>query len=73
MSARQAEYPIGTMARVLVVSASGYYAWRSRPASAHATADAALLRRIRTVHATSHGTYGVPRVDAELQADGTGC
>ncbi|MFC2998257.1 IS3 family transposase [Falsiroseomonas tokyonensis] len=71
MSAHQAEFPIATMARVLGVSVSGYYAWRSRPASAHDTADAALLRRIRTVHAASHGTYGAPRVHAELQAEGT--
>ena len=49
MSAHQAEFPIATMARVLGVSVSGYYAWRSRPASAHATTNAALLRRIRRV------------------------
>ena len=49
MSARQALYPIRTMARVLKVSASGYYAWRSRPASARATADADLTRHIRTI------------------------
>jgi len=71
MSAHQAEFPIAAMARVLGVSVSGYYAWRSRPASAHATSDAALLRRIRTIHAASHGTYGAPRVHAELQAEGT--
>ncbi len=28
MSAHQAEFPIATMARVLGVSPSGYYAWR---------------------------------------------
>jgi putative transposase len=62
MSAHQAIYPIRTMARVLKVSASGYYVWRSRPASARATADADLTRHIRTIHAGSHGTYGAPRV-----------
>ena len=68
MSAHQAMYPIRTMARVLKVSASGYYAWRSRPASARATADADLTRQgIRTIHAGSHGTYGAPRVHAELE------
>lgn len=70
MSANQADYPIKTMARVLRVSASGYYAWRSRPPSARATSDQDLLRRIRTIHAASRGTYGAPRVHAELQAEG---
>jgi len=70
MSAHQAMYPIRTMARVLKVSASGYYAWRSRPVSARATADADLTRHIRTIHAGSHATYGAPRVLAELKADG---
>ena len=71
MSAHQAEFPIATMARVLGVSVSGFYAWRSRPASAHATIDATLLRRIRTIQRRTqcvrpHGTYGAPRVHAEL-------
>ena len=38
----QATHPITTLCRVLGVSASGYYAWAVRPASEHATADAAL-------------------------------
>ena len=71
MSAHQAEFPIRAMARALRVSVSGYYAWRSRPASARAQTDAVLLRRIRTIYAASRGTYGAPRVHAELQVEGT--
>jgi putative transposase len=70
MRANQAIFPIATMARVLGVSTAGYYAWADRAPSARATADAELLKRIRTVHATSHGTYGAPRMHAELLADG---
>ena len=70
MSANQASFPIATMARVLGVSESGFHAWRQRPASAHAAADAALLKRVRTVHASSRETYGAPRVHAELRAGG---
>jgi putative transposase len=70
MSANQAIFPVSVMARVLGVSRAGFYAWQHRPASAHALADAALLKRIRTVHATSRDTYGAPRVHAELRAGG---
>jgi putative transposase len=70
MSANQANFPVSVMARVLGVSKAGFYAWLRRPASSHAQADAALLKRIRTVHATSRETYGAPRVHAELRADG---
>ena len=70
MSAHQAVFPMAAMARVLGVSKAGYYAWSSRSPSARAKADAALLKRIRTVHVTSRETYGAPRIHAELQAGG---
>jgi putative transposase len=70
MSANQANFPVSVMARVLGVSKAGFYAWLRRPASTHAQADAALLKRIRTVHATSRETYGAPRVHAELRVEG---
>jgi transposase InsO family protein len=53
--------------RVLRVSTSGYYEWRGRAPSLRAVADAALTVRIKEIHATSRGTYGVPRVHAELR------
>src|SRR5260370_16429962 len=70
MSAHQAVFPIATMARVLGVSKAGYYAWRRRSPSARAVADRVLMKRIRTIHVTSHETYGVPRMHAELRAAG---
>ncbi len=59
------------MARVLGVSESGYHAWRGRVASARAIEDKMLLKRVRTVHATSRETYGSPRIHAELRATGS--
>src|SRR4029077_20917847 len=70
MSANQACFPIAAMARVRGVSKAGYYAWLQRPPSARATADAALLKRIKTVHASSRQTYGAPRVHADLRGHG---
>jgi putative transposase len=61
------------MCRVLGVSPSGYYAWRTRPPSARAQADQALLDRISVIHAQSRHTYGAPRIHAELQEMGVRC
>lgn len=64
-------YPLALMCRVLGVSRSGFYASqaRCRP-TAHEARDAELLLGIRTIHATSRGTYGSPRVHAQLRRDG---
>ena len=67
------EFPVRRMCQVLGVSPSGYYAWGQRPLSPRAQANAALLTRIRLVHAQSRQTYGSPRVHAELQAQGVPC
>ena len=67
MSANQAMYPIATQCRVLGVSPSGYYAWCARGVSRRSQADERLLGRIRGIHTKSHGTYGAPRVHAELR------
>ena len=64
-------YPIATMCRLLGVSASGYYTWQRRVPSVRAQGDALLLERIRGIHAGSRGTYGAPRIHAELMAEGT--
>ena len=66
IAAEEANHPISRLCRVLGVSRSGFYGWRSRPPSARAEADAALTKTIRRVHAGSRGTYGAPRVHAEL-------
>ena len=58
------------MCGVLGVSPSGYYAWRSRGRCARARRDEELRKAIRAIHEDSRGTYGVPRVHAELAAQG---
>jgi putative transposase len=68
--AHQGTHRVAIVCRVLGVSASGYYAWQFRPRSARAQADQALLERIRTIHDRSRGTYGAPRIHAELAAEG---
>jgi putative transposase len=57
------------MCRMLGVSPSGYYAWRTEPVSARARSDAELTDKIAEIHSGSHGTYGSPRVHAELRLE----
>jgi putative transposase len=64
-------YAVVTMCRVLEVSASGYYAWQSRSPSKRSMNDAVLQGEIEAIHRRSRATYGVPRVHAELRAEGT--
>ena len=64
--AEKANHHVATMCRVLGVSTSGYYAFRNRPPSARAVRDAQLAEKIEAIHTESRGTYGAPRVHAEL-------
>jgi len=66
VSAHQAIYPVKTMCHVLEVSSSGYYAWRKRQPSQRTQADQRLRQQIREIHKKSKGTYGAPRIHAEL-------
>ncbi len=71
MSENQAMHAVATMCRVLEVSASGYYAWKSRMPSKRLMDDGVLQAEIEAIHRRSRSTYGVPRVHAELRAEGT--
>lgn len=62
-------YPTRLLCRLLQVSPSGYYAWRTRPTSAHAKRDEQLRVQIAAIHKSSRGTYGSPRVHRALRGD----
>ena len=70
MRANQARFPVAKVARLLGVSPSGYYAWQDRELSPRQQYDAVLKTCIGNIHHRSRGTYGAPRIHAELAADG---
>uniref|UniRef100_UPI003EC0E09B IS3 family transposase n=1 Tax=Streptomyces sp. 1222.5 TaxID=1881026 RepID=UPI003EC0E09B len=65
----QRRYGVKRLCRILGIARSSFYYWRaSAPArAARQAADATLAARIRQVHQDSDGTYGVPRITAELR------
>jgi putative transposase len=61
---------VNLLCRVLRVSRSGFYAWLNRAPSQRRQRALTLIGRIRSSHAASRGTYGSPRVTADLNAQG---
>ncbi len=58
--------PVQVACRVLQVSESGYYAWRSRAPSQRAIRHVWLTDLIREVHVASRSTYGARQVHTGL-------
>jgi putative transposase len=71
MSNQAAQYSVATMSGVLGVSRSGFYAWAQRGRSQRARQDSVLGDGIQRIHKYSRGTYGAPRIHAELASEGT--
>ena len=57
---------VAIMCHILGVSTSGYYRWSRSGPCLRSRRDLELTQRIRQVHVASRGTYGSPRVHAEL-------
>ncbi|ANZ13660.1 transposase [Streptomyces noursei ATCC 11455] len=68
----QRRYGVKRLCTILGIARSSFYYWRRTAAdrAARAAADARLAVRIRAVHRESDGTYGVPRITAELREAG---
>jgi transposase InsO family protein len=65
-------YGVKRLCQILGIARSSFYYWKATAAAraARAAADAALAVRIRAVQAAHDGTYGAPRITAELNDSG---
>lgn len=70
IDAEKADHAVIDMCLWLDVSRSGYYEWRSRPASATAARRERLRLMIEAVFTANHQTYGYRRVHAVLARSG---
>jgi putative transposase len=67
------EFPLTRMCKVLKVSRSRYYAWRTRPVSEQEMANRELAKKPEAVYNESDGTYSSPRIHSELTVQGVVC
>ncbi|MFF2149709.1 IS3 family transposase, partial [Kitasatospora sp. NPDC058190] len=65
-------FGVKRLCQVMEVSRSGFYRWRAGVDARveRERADQILAERIKEIHAESEGTYGSPRVTAELRESG---
>jgi putative transposase len=84
VAAMMPHFSVALSCRLVGLPRASFYTWRAqhtgqaglepgqagcRASSARARADDALTARIRAIHQESRGTYGSPRVHAELALD----
>lgn len=71
IEAHEGFYGVGELCRALMVSPSGYRAWkRGGTPSRQRLTEAQLITLIRSIHAEYKGAYGSPRVIRELRDRG---
>ena len=73
MEKHREEFSAEKMAKVLGVSRSGFYHYLVSGPSSREQENEKLLENIRSIHAFSRGTYGSPRIHAELRVQGKFC
>lgn len=73
IAGQQGATPVKWLCHALGVSESGYYAWKRRRPSRRFQEDSILAEQIKQVYQTSRRTYGSPRIQAELRAQGRCC
>jgi transposase InsO family protein len=68
ISEQRADFGVKRLCRVLGGHRSGFYAWLAR--ATRSVQDNRLVDQIRQIHRDTAGTYGSPRITAELRAQG---
>lgn len=70
---KKAKVDIKLSCQTLKVSRGGYYAWKHRGESQQARSNRFLMAGIKQIYEESRGTYGAPRITAQLRTEGIPC
>ena len=67
IAAKKAEHTVSILCRCLRVTRRGFYAWRRRPESTHASRDRQLRVLVQASFDASRHRYGSPRIHEDLK------
>ena len=67
------EYPVYQLCLAFEVTRSGYYAWLTGQETPREAANRALMTEIGRIYQQKRGSYGSPRVTAQLHQEGHRC
>ena len=71
--AHRTEHRLTRLCQVVGVSRSGYYAWRGRPVSVRAAANARLVEQMQRLHRQTKARYGAIKLWRALRLAGVVC
>ena len=69
-------YPVAALCKLLAVSRSGFYDYLAKKQQGLSTREQetmSLVEKIKTIHETSKGRYGSPRIHTELSRQQVKC
>ena len=70
IDAAKRDFSVQRLCKILDVTPSGYFAWKTRPASRRQREDLVLLAHVRSAFTLSHETYGSPCMTHEVREQG---
>ncbi|MCP3921647.1 MAG: IS3 family transposase [Desulfobacterales bacterium] len=66
-------YPLILLCKVMKVSRSGFYSWKSRGKSRRQKERERLIPKVKEIHRQTKGSYGARRIAEELESQGESC
>jgi putative transposase len=66
-------YPLSLLCKVMRVSRSGFYFWRTKDKSFRQKERDRLLPKVKAIHRQTKESYGARRISEELEAQGESC
>lgn len=73
IDAAKKAYTLSLLCKVMRVSRSGFYSWKTREKSLRQQERERIIPKVKEIHRQTKASYGARRLSAELEAQGESC